>query len=231
MNDNRIRPTVWIAVLGSLAGLALVMFVFSGSQPPPPSKPVEPPEAPPAAEAPPFPNAESRSRADRPSTRSQLADTEPVPYIEGLVWGDIDLREARELMPDNLYWKFGSPTKDPAVLEEREQERRRRNEEYGKVLAGDANEDQVRAYYDYRTALSSDYLEFAEFMSRRFRDTLADEMKGLLDLSIKMHSMRLAQMPAEMETAIERSREHEKIREQWRRQQEEFGSAPAAPAN
>lgn len=164
-------------------------------------------------------------------SRSELAQTEPVPYIEGLVWGDLDLREARELMPDNLYWKLGSPTKDPAILEARDEERRQRNEEFGRVLAGDASDDEVRAYYDYRTRLSTDYLEFSEFMSRRFRDTLSDEMKGLLDLSVKMHAMRLAEIPTAMETALEHNRERARIREEWQKEQAEFGNTPAEPAD
>lgn len=51
-----------------------------------------------------------------------------MPYIEGLIYGDIDLREARELMPDNPYWLLGSPTKDEAVLAARKEESKRRNE-------------------------------------------------------------------------------------------------------
>src|SRR5205085_6743330 len=157
------------------------------------------------------------------------AAAEAPEYIEGLVYGEIDLREAKALMPDNLYWKLGAPTKDEEVLAEREEERKRRNEEYGKVLSGDASEDEVKAYYDYKKKLSSDYLEFSEFMARRYRNSDNKEFVGMLELATKMHADRLKLLPDELEDALERSREHAKAREDWKKQKEEFGAAGAIP--
>jgi len=150
---------------------------------------------------------------------------EPVPYIPNLVWGEIDLREAQAVMPDNLYWKWGAPTSDPDELAAREEEERRRNEEYGRVLSGDANEEEVDAYYDYRERLSTDYLEFAQWMRNRYADTLSEEFRGLLDLSIKLHAARLAQIPLDRERSLEHSRTQAEVRADWQRQQEEFGRA------
>ena len=93
------------------------------------------------------------------------------------------------------------------------------------MLSGDASEDEVRAYYDYRKRLSTDYLEFADYMRRRFDSSLSDEFKSMLDLAVKLHTARLAQLPADREAALEHARERAKIREEWRRQQEEFGNA------
>jgi hypothetical protein len=59
---------------------------------------------------------------------------------------------------------------------------------------------------------------------------MSDEMEGMLDLSIKLHKARLAQIPADRADAIERSHEREKIREEWRRQQAEF-NPPKPPAD
>lgn len=216
MSDGGVRRSVWMTVLASMAVLAVVVAVLEArraAEPPAPpeASSVEAPVAPPAPE-----NAPSSARG-RPETHP-----EEVPYIEGLVWGEIDLREAQAVMPDNLYWQQGAPTKDPAVLEAREQEKKRRNEEYGRVLAGDANEEEVNAYYDYRERLSTDYLEFAEWMSNRYGEKISDEFRGMLELSIKLHKARLAQIPRDRDDALARSREHEKIREDWRREQEEF---------
>lgn len=237
MDDKQIRPGVWLAAGGCLAAVAVTLLLLptrrsshapGGEQTPPPltasqTQPLQPdsPSRQPAA----------RAREAEPAVRTPAAEHEPVPYIEGLVFGDIDLREARELMPDNLYWQLGAPTKDEAVLEAREQEKKRRNEEYGRVLAGDASEEEVRAYYDYRTRVSTDYLEFADFMTRRFRDSLSEQFQGLLELSIKLHTARLAQIPNDLEDALERSRSREKIREDWRRQQQEFGETQTGPAD
>ena len=230
MDDKRIRPGVWMTVVAALALLAIVVVLMESrrsshapQQKPPPTETLASASAPPPPASP--------SREPRPAARTEPAAEEPVPYIEGLVYGEIDLREARELMPDNLYWQLGSPTKDPAVLAEREAEKQRRNDEYGKVLAGDASEDEVRAYYDYKTRLSKDYLEFSEFMARRYRDSKNDQFVGMLELAMKMHAAKLAQLPAELEDALQRSREREKIREDWRRQQEEFGKFEDEPAD
>jgi hypothetical protein len=151
------------------------------------------------------------------------APADSVPYIEGLVYGDIDLREARAAMPDNLYWQFGAPTRDEEVLAARDEEKKLRNEQYGRVLAGDADEEEVRQYYDYRRRMSEDYYEFAEFMHRRHADNPDDRFVGMLELAMKMHLAKLAEIPREEERALEHARKAELARQDWERQKEEFG--------
>lgn len=221
MSDRSIRPGVLLFVGAMLAALAAVVFLLESPGPELPKGAVVESARP----------AEESTRADRPAPTARdrgprpaaAPGDDPVPYIEGLVWGDIDLREARELMPDNLYWKYGAPTKDEAVLAEREAEKKRRNEEYGRVLAGDASEDDVKAWYEQRRRLAADYVEFAEFMQRKLRDSSNEQLRGMMDLALKMNAEKLRQLPAEMEDALARSRERAQIREEWRRQQQEFG--------
>jgi hypothetical protein len=212
-----VRRNVWLGVLGWLAVLAAVVIVLerrsTTSVPAPPSAPAADATAPKPSAAP---------EADTAKRTRQAAVEEPVPYIENLVWGDIDLREAQAVMPDNLYWQLGAPTSDPEVLAAREEEKKRRNEEYGLVLSGDANAEQVDAYYDYRELISTDFLEFAEWMKNRYAGKINDEFEGMLDLSIRLHQARLAQIPSDRQDAIQRSNEREKIREDWRREQAEF---------
>jgi hypothetical protein len=153
------------------------------------------------------------------------ASQDPVPFIEGELYGALDLGEVRAALPDNLYWELGVPTKDPEILDKREQEKARRNEEYGRVLAGDANEGEVNAYYDYRQKLSTDYLELADYIKGHFGEKLDQKFNGLLDVAIRLNKARLAQIPADREDALARSREHAKIREQWQREQAEFNAA------
>lgn len=229
MEEKRIRPGVWLGVVGLLTAVAVVVFVLESRQTAPRA-----PEAPPAAGDPPPPDAaaapEASSRAGRGADRPATGEVQQeVPYIEGLVYGEIDLREARELMPDNIYWEQGSPTKDPEELARRDEERRRRNEEYGRVLSGDASEEEVQAYYDYKTRVSTDYLEFSEFMARRYRESDNEQFVGLLELAMKMHAAKLQQLPAEREEALARSRERAKAREDWQRQKEEFGDPTPPP--
>jgi hypothetical protein len=224
MSERSIRPGVVLFTVAVLAALAAFVFLIE-SRPAHPRKP--PSESAEAggtlAASPQAEKAAPREAGERsPRLVAPVAD-EPVPYVDGLVWGDLDLREARELMPDNLFWKYGVPTKDESELAAREEEKKRRNEEYGRVLAGDASEDEVRAYYDYRRRMASDYLEFAEFMQRQLRDSSNEQLRGLIDLGLKMNAEKLKQLNAEMEDALARSRERAEIREQWRQQQQEFG--------
>lgn len=225
MSRKGIRPTVAWAVVVVLALLSVVLFVTRNA-------PLDV-DAPPAASAPMDESAvvqqESESSGSLRSSAAQSSrgvpskEREPVPYIENLVWGDIDLREAQAVMPDNLYWKWGAPTSDPDELAAREAEKQRRNKEYGRVLAGDANEEEVGAYYDYRERLSADYLEFAQWMRNRYGDALPQQLAGLLDLSAKLHAARLLQTPDDRERALEHSRTRARIREEWQREQAEFG--------
>ncbi|HET9061737.1 MAG TPA: hypothetical protein VFO62_00475 [Candidatus Binatia bacterium] len=206
-----------MTVLVSMAAVALVVAVLEARRSDPlPAQPEAPALEHPVTPSPPV------APDPKMSTRKKTAEEEAVPFIDGLVYGEVDLREARAVMPDNLYWQLAAPTKDPAVLEAREEEKKRRNEEYGRVLSGDANEDQVNAYYDYRERISTDFLEFAEWMSNRYGDKVDDQFRGLLDLSVNLHKARLAEISRDREDALARSREREKIREDWRREQEEF---------
>jgi hypothetical protein len=223
MNDNGIRPGVLAGVAALVAALAAVIFVMEARRGPMHETPAASdakaengvPVEPAAASA-------KRSIVEPPAPRRAAPPQDPVPYIEGELYGDLDLGEVRAALPDNLYWELGAPTKDPQVIEEREREKARRNEEYGRVLSGDASDEEVNAYYDYRERLSADYLEFADYVHRRFSDKLSDEFTGMLELAIKLNKERLAQIPADREDALERSRERAKIREQWQREQAEF---------
>jgi hypothetical protein len=226
VDERSIRPGVWAAVLGSLAALGLVVFVLdarhaSGPAPAASAPAQESPAAPAVSER----TGERSSPFPGPGARRDAAEEDPVPYIEGELYGDLDLGEVRAALPDNLYWELGAPTKDPEVLEAREREKARRNEEYGRVLSGDASEEEVDAYYDYRERLSTDYLEFADYVNRRFADKLSEQFNGLLQLAMKLNKERLAQIPADREDALARSRERAKIREQWQREQAEFEAA------
>jgi hypothetical protein len=226
MDDKGIRPGVWIAVGGGLALVGLLVFMLRSGRDASTDQPPDAIEEKVVSARPAAPPPPSR-RQERGA--SEPAPAEEVPYIEGLVYGDIDLREAKTLMPDNIYWQQGAPTKDPDELARREAEKKKRNEEYGRVLAGDASEDEVRSYYDYKKKVSEDYLEFSEFMARRYRSSDHKEMVGLLDMATKMHAEKLSQLPAELEDALARAKEREKVREDWRRQQEEFGEFPREP--
>ncbi|HYC57730.1 MAG TPA: hypothetical protein VEL28_22585 [Candidatus Binatia bacterium] len=228
MEQRSIRPAVWIGVVSGLAALALVLALMQRDRAPGDqatragysSESVA--SVPAATPQRPGPRLSAPSSAGRSAQQQATASQDPVPYIEGWLYGDLDLREVQLVMPDNLYWQIGSPTKDPEIIEAREKEKARRNEEYGRVISGDASPEEVDAYFDYRERLSSDFLEFAEYLKRRFGDKLSDQFNGLLDLSIKLHTSKLASLPSERASSLEHSRERARIREEWQREQAEF---------
>jgi hypothetical protein len=138
-------------------------------------------------------------------------------------WQNVDLDEVRKALPDNLYWQLSAPTKDPQVVEWREAERDRWNTEYGKVLSGTGSEEEIRAYYDYRARLSSDYVEFATYLLDHYGDQLPDQDVGLLKLARRLHLARLEEIPRKVEEALERKHQQDAAREAWLADQAEFG--------
>lgn len=123
--------------------------------------------------------------------------------------------ELRARLPDNLYWELGVPTKDPAVLQKRAEEGRKWNEIFGKVQSGDATEEEIHTYYDHRRKISEDYLAVANMMLSQYGDRLPDRDKGLIDLSIRMHQDRLAEVPRQLNDALARKQLQDQRREEW----------------
>ena len=93
-------------------------------------------------------------------------------------WESVDMDEIRRVMPDNTFWTMSAPTTDERVIREREEERARWNVEYGKVLSGNASEEEIRAYYAHRQRLSADYVEFTTYVLDHHGDDLSDQDVG-----------------------------------------------------
>lgn len=151
----------------------------------------------------------------------------------GAAWAAVDMEEVRKAMPDNLYWNLASPTKDPAVLEERDAERARWNVEYGKMLSGTGTEEEIRTFYDYRARLSGDYIEFATYLVDHYGSILSERDINLLKLVIRLHRARLEEIPRKIEVALERKRAQDAARAAWLADQKIFGAPnpDAAPAD
>jgi hypothetical protein len=71
----------------------------------------------------------------------------PDAYEVALRWSAVDLDAVRDAMPGNLYWRMSAPTSDEELICWREEERARWNQEYGKVLSGNATEEEIEGYY------------------------------------------------------------------------------------
>ncbi|WP_232293552.1 hypothetical protein [Stigmatella aurantiaca] len=129
----------------------------------------------------------------------------------------VNLEQLKQRLPENLYWKTAAPTKDPQLLQERAEQERHQNALFGKIQAGDASEEEIQQYYDYRRQLSEDYLSFAALLLSEQGEQLPERDRGVLELSIQMHRGRLKELPRQREEALARKELQDRRREEWRR--------------
>lgn len=201
----------------------------------PPSAAPRPADSAPPPRAAPAPTAgQAAPDAPAPEAAEEIAEPEIDPNAEqdaiAAAWATVDMEAVRAAMPDNLYFKLAAPTKDEAVIEERAAERRRWNEEYGKVLSGTATEEEIGAFFDRRARVSTDYVEFTTHLLDHYRDTLHERDVALLELARRMHATRLQEIPHQVEEALVRKRQQDEARAAWLAEEAEFrGGADPAP--
>lgn len=145
------------------------------------------------------------------------------PFDEPNAWAAVDLDAVRRAMPDNLYWRMSSPTKDESVLRERAEERARWNEAYGKVLSNTATEQEIDDYYAQRDRLASDYIQFATYILENYGTQLSIRDLGLLKVAVELNLAQLEEIPRQIEEAQRRRVAHQQVRDAWLRDQAEFG--------
>ncbi|WPB80774.1 hypothetical protein KYC5002_16760 [Archangium violaceum] len=129
----------------------------------------------------------------------------------------VDLEKLRTLLPNNLYWETGVPTKDPEVLRKRDEEGKRWNALYGKVQSNTATEQEIHQYYEHRRQVSEDAIAFATTVLEQYGTQLPDQEQGLYALSIRMHRTRLEELPRQIEDALSRKGAQDQRREAWQR--------------
>jgi hypothetical protein len=178
-----------------------------------------------------------------PTWRPDLADDEPsedlayksdplAPVVEDTAdqWARIDFDEIRRALPDSTYWKMAFPTKDPALLEERERIRTEWNTQFGKVQSNTATDEEIDAYYADQQKLSNDYLEFLVYLAEHYGNEVPRGEIGALKLAGELHLARLEEIPRKIAEAKERHAAHEQARQAWLAEQRQFAT-PAAPGH
>jgi hypothetical protein len=144
-------------------------------------------------------------------------------------WAQVDFDEIRKAMPDNLYWKMAFPTKDPALLKEREERRAQWNTDFGKVQSNTATDEEIDAYYGEQQQISNDYLEFLVYLATHYGEAVPKGEIGALKLAGELHLARLEEIPRKIAEAKERHAAHEKARQAWLEEQKQFATPAAAP--
>jgi hypothetical protein len=221
------RSAVLLVALALVAALAVALGSRRAGDRGPASSSASPARTP---RAPDVASSEAPGARPRHARRSRRAPaTPPDDYDQNAAaraWASVDVEELRKALPGNLYWTMSAPTKDPDVLQAREEERARWNTEYGKVLSNTATADEIDAYYARRRRLSNDYIVFAGHLLLKYGRTLPARDVALLKLAIKMHLARLEELPRQIAEAQARREEHDAVRRAWLEDQKALGADP-----
>ncbi len=132
----------------------------------------------------------------------------------------VDLQTLRAKLPDNIYWQLDAPAVDPEVIRLRAEEKRSWDTLRGLVVSNTATDEQIDQYFDHQQKVSEDYLELSTLILEEYGDDLPESEAGAHELSVKMHSMKLQELPRKREEARIRKVEQDKKREAWRNQQD-----------
>ena len=179
----------------------------------------------PSGKAPPTPTPASSTPAGSKDVASRRAaspvgaapsKTMPDEVSEfARAWDALDLVEVRTAMPDNLIWQLAAPTKDPAILNARQEQRQYWEQLYGKVYSNTASVKEVNEYYAHQQQRSADYIEFTSYIIDNHSEDLRDQDLTLLHLARRMHTARLQEIPKRQADALARREAHAKAREAW----------------
>ncbi|XXF79955.1 hypothetical protein P2318_09455 [Myxococcaceae bacterium GXIMD 01537] len=217
MGENGARWK-WPLWGGGVVTLALLVgaWLFLSSEPPPAAAPESPREAsaPAPVGAPPVAPVGSAPAGEVPDAGLAQAPVFPPPD-EAPAQYPVDLESLRARIPDNLYWKLGAPTKDEAEERRRAEDEARWNELFGKVQSGTGTEAEVRQYYAHRQQVSEDYIAFAKLVLGEYGEKLPERDRGMYELSIRMHSTRLSEIPRQIDDALARAKAQEQRRKEW----------------
>ncbi|MCG8589547.1 MAG: hypothetical protein MJE66_09670, partial [Proteobacteria bacterium] len=157
----------------------------------------------------------------RPRTRAAgIEARDPTPHVARPErWSSREyeaaLDELRDLLPDNAYWEWAAPTRDPDLLGRRQQRNHRLARQRAEIEANLADEEQIAAFYSEQWRDSAHYVAFfTELLATRGAE-LTERDVGLAKLAIDIHQTRLAWIPSRMDEAIARREAYVERKARW----------------
>lgn len=130
-------------------------------------------------------------------------------------WRKVDLVSLQNEMPDNLYWLLASPTNDALVQEQRKEIKEFWKQQYAKVLSNNATETEIRAYYEHRHQVSTDYIVFATTLLNRHSKDLPERDYHFQILARNIHLAQLEELPRKLQNALDNRDAFESRRSEW----------------
>lgn len=116
----------------------------------------------------------------------------------------LNLELLRPQIPNNLYWELDAPTRDVEVAKQRAARAKKRNDDYGRILSNEAEEGQIREYYDERRRISNDYLQLSALVLEGKAGEVSERDRGLFELTVNLHRERLKQIERDQLDALAR---------------------------
>lgn len=116
----------------------------------------------------------------------------------------LNLELLRPQIPNNLYWELDAPTTDVEVAKQRAARAKKRNDDYGRILSNEAEEGQIREYYDERRRISNDYLQLTGLVLEGKAGEVSERDRGLFELTANLHRERLKQIERDQLDALAR---------------------------
>jgi hypothetical protein len=147
-----------------------------------------------------------------PSNAFQQAFSDSDPAY---AWSKVDLEALQSDMPDNLYWLLAAPTSDSVVQEQRKEIKEFWQQQYAKVLSNQATEEEIRAYYEHRNQVSTDYIKFSTSLLNRHSKDLPERDYHFQVLARNIHLVQLEELPKKLQKALENRADFQKRRNEW----------------
>lgn len=137
------------------------------------------------------------------------------PGDDAASWAKVDLDALQAQMPDNLYWTLAAPTQDAAVLAQRKELKEYWEDQYAKINANLASEEEIRAYFEYREQKATDYVEFATALLHQYGDELSEQAHHFQVFARNLNVVQLQELPRKLTHALENRKRFIAKREAW----------------
>lgn len=132
-----------------------------------------------------------------------------------VAWAKVDLASLEREMPGNLYWLLSAPTEDQNVLDERQRIKEYWTDQYNRINANLASEEEIYAYFEHRTKVASDNVAFATALLNRYGAVMPERGRHLQTFARNLNLVQLQELPKKLQNALESRDAFLQRRNEW----------------